>query len=116
MLALLVLMNATFYRVFQLRKRLGRSFISLSPLGWAMSYGVLCLVNGIWLAVTGVYAIRSSVESLNLMGWMLFIPMAVVFTALSLAILGIGAYAKFVVAPQTLKSLMMARGDLSRQR
>jgi hypothetical protein len=49
------------------------------------------------------------------MGRMLFIPMAAVFTAFSLAILGMGAYVKFV-APQTLKSLMAARGDLSRQR
>jgi hypothetical protein len=42
--------------------------------------------------------------------------MGAVFTALSLAILGMGAYVKFVVVPQTLESLAAARGGSNRQR
>jgi len=36
--------------------------------------------------------------------------------ALSMAILGMWVYVKFVVVPQTLKSLMAARVDLKRRR
>jgi hypothetical protein len=68
------------------------------------------------LGVIGVYLIRSAYEGLSLSGWTLFIPLAALFMALSIAVLGMWGYVQFVVVPQTLKSLMAARVDPKRRR
>jgi hypothetical protein len=44
---LFVLMNAPFYIVFRLRKRLRSPFLSISPLGWMAISAVYCLFDGI---------------------------------------------------------------------
>jgi hypothetical protein len=74
-----------------------------------MLIGLWLLIDGISLGVIAGYLIRSASEDVRLSAWTLVIPLATLFMALSIVILGLAAHVKFVVIPQTLKSLVQTR-------
>lgn len=76
-----------------------------------MILGLYSLIDGIWLAATGIYLIRDDHQGLSQLDVALFLLLSTVFSVIAVALLGLVAYVKFVVVPQTLKSLIATRGS-----